>query len=176
MAHKDSLGNGGAGTKNIDTVVEPTVHLIVFKLGNEDFAIRIEQVKEVNITPEITRMPQTSDFIKGVANIRGDIIAIMDLEERFMLPVSDMQPKGSKNTTYTLVIESGNFNIGILVRDVPQSLSVPVSKIDKTPGIIQAMNINESYISGIAKHEGKLVIILDIQKILSFEELEQLQV
>jgi purine-binding chemotaxis protein CheW len=168
-------GFASATSKNSDIIIEPSVHLIVFRLGNEDFGIKIEQVKEVNITPDITRMPQTADFIKGVANIRGDIIAIMDLEERFKLPVSENSPKGTKNT-YTLVIESGNFNIGILVKDVPQSLSVPVSKIDKTPGIIQSMNISESYISGIAKYEGRLVIILDIQKILSLEELEQLQV
>ncbi len=66
-----------------DVVSEPAVHLIVFKLGTEEYGIRIEQVKEVTITPEITRMPKTPAFIKGVANIRGDIIAIMDLEERF---------------------------------------------------------------------------------------------
>jgi purine-binding chemotaxis protein CheW len=163
-----------SSAKNTEVIIEPTVHLIVFKLGNEDYAIRIEQVKEVNITPEITRMPQTADFIKGVANIRGDIIAIMDLEERFKLPTDSNLAKTLKNT-YTLVIESGNFNIGILVKDVPQSLTVPVSKIDKTPGIIQSVNINENYINGIAKYEGRLVIILDIQKILSMEEMELLQ-
>jgi len=175
MAHKNnSTGPSISPAKIEEGIIEPSVHLIVFKLGNEDYAIRIEQVKEVNITPEIIRMPQTASFIKGVANIRGDIIAIMDLEERFDLPVREASDR-LKNT-YTLVIESGDINIGILVKDVPQSLTVPVSKIDKTPGVIQSVNISESYISGIAKYEGKLVIILDIQKILTFEQIEQLQV
>ncbi|OGX87713.1 hypothetical protein BEN47_00690 [Hymenobacter lapidarius] len=61
------------------------VQLIVFRLGDEDYGIRIEQVKEVTVTPEVARMPKTPPFIKGIANLRGDIIAIIDLEERFRL-------------------------------------------------------------------------------------------
>ena len=61
------------------------VQLIVFRLGDEDYGIRIEQVKEVTITPDVARMPKTPLFIKGIANLRGDIIAILDLEERFQL-------------------------------------------------------------------------------------------
>src|SRR2546423_2416278 len=110
--------------KGGDAVIEPILLLIVFKLGDEDYAIRIEQVKEVNITPEITRMPQAAGFIKGVANIRGDIIAVMDLEERFRLK---REVNGDQQTnSYTLVIEQDNVNLGILVKDVPQSLSVPI--------------------------------------------------
>jgi purine-binding chemotaxis protein CheW len=162
MQGKSSTNGNGSALSQNDVVIEPTIHLIVFKLGNEDFGIRIEQVKEVNITPEITRMPQTADFIKGVANIRGDIIAVMDLETRFNLAPVEIQTKGLKKS-YTLVIENGELNIGILVRDVPQSLSVPISKIDRTPGIVQSKNVNENYISGIAKYEGRLIIILDIE-------------
>ena len=61
------------------------VQLIVFRLGDEDYGIRIEQVKEVTITPDVAKMPKTPPFIKGIANLRGDIIAILDLEERFRL-------------------------------------------------------------------------------------------
>ena len=56
------------------------VQLIVFRLGDEDYGIRIEQVKEVTVTPEVARMPKTPPFVKGIANLRGDIIAISDLE------------------------------------------------------------------------------------------------
>src|SRR5690349_21297801 len=98
-------------TEQKDVAVEATVHLIVFKLGSEEYGIRIEQVKEVTVTPEITRMPKTPSFIKGVANIRGDIIAIMDLEERFRIRSSHPDPE---MTTYTLAIEAKDYTIGII--------------------------------------------------------------
>ena len=167
--------NPEAITEQKDAVVESTVHLIVFKLGTEEYGIRIEQVKEVTITPEITRMPKTPEFIKGVANIRGDIIAIMDLEERFniLAPLSDSDSYNLN--TYTLAIEAKDYVIGIIVRDMPQSLTIPVSKIDKTPAFIQDLNINDNYIEGIGKLGSRLIIVLDIFKILTHEEVKQLK-
>jgi purine-binding chemotaxis protein CheW len=157
-----------------DLAVEPVVHLIVFKLGEEEYGIRIEQVKEVTITPDITRMPKTPSFIKGVANIRGDIIAIMDLEERFQ--IRTVEPaEGASRHTYTLALEAKDYTIGLIVRDVPQSLTLPVSKLDKTPSFIQDININENFIEGIGKLEGRLIIVLDIMKILTAEELQLLR-
>lgn len=156
-------------TKQEENITEPNVHLIVFKLGGEEYGIRIEQVKEVTITPDIARMPRTPDFIKGVANIRGDIIAIMDLEGRFK--IAPAEPQNNKQT-YTLVIETDSYNMGILVREVPQSLTVGVSKIDKTPGLIQEVNVHENFIDGIAKVGSRLIIVLDIRKILTVEESE----
>jgi purine-binding chemotaxis protein CheW len=148
------------------------VHLIVFRLGTEEYGIRIEQVKEVTITPEITRMPKTPEFIKGVANIRGDIIAIMDLEERFGIRTGAYD-SGWK--PYTLAIEAKDYTYGMIVRDMPQSLTIPVSKIDVAPAFIQDLNINDNYIEGIGKLGSRLIIVLDIFKILTQEEVQQLQ-
>lgn len=155
---------------------EVQVPLIVFKLGSEEYGIRIEQVKEVTITPSITRMPKTPPFIKGVANIRGDIVAIMDLEERFnvrSIP-NDEAEENRKNQTYTLVVERDNYTIGLVVKEVPQTLNLSQGLIDKAPSLLQDLNVNEKYIDGIGKLEGRLIIILDIYKILSFEEEKQL--
>ena len=99
----------------------------------------------------------------------------MDLEERFKIPAAEVVQKGkAAQTTYTLVIEAETYTIGLLVKDVPQSLSVPVSKIDKTPGIIRAINVSEDFIDGIAKDEGRLIVVLDMQKVLNMEEIMQL--
>jgi purine-binding chemotaxis protein CheW len=158
-----------------NTAIEPSIHLIVFKLGEEEYGIRIDQVKEVTITPEITRMPKTPHFIKGVANIRGDIIAIMDLEERFNIsPAIPNNSIGSRHT-YTLALEAKDYTIGLIVRDMPQSLTVPVSRIDKTPAFIQDISINENFIEGIGKIDGRLIIVLDILRILTNEEVQQLK-
>ncbi|WP_207430065.1 chemotaxis protein CheW [Sabulibacter ruber] len=152
--------------------VEERVHLIVFKLGSEEYGVRIDQVKEVTITPEITRMPKTPSFIKGVSNIRGDIIAIMDLEERFRIE----RPSGNpEQHTYTLVMEAKDYTMGFIVKEVPQSLTLPVSSIDKAPSFIQDLNINENFIEGIGKHEDRLIIVLDMYKILTSDEILQLK-
>jgi purine-binding chemotaxis protein CheW len=155
--------------------VEATIHLIVFRLGAEEYGVRIEQIREVTVTPEITRMPKTPEFIKGIANIRGDIIAIMDLEERFRIkPVPNEDPVTAK-TTYTLVVDSRDCTIGLVVKKVPQSLSLPVSRMDKTPAFLQDTRISDSYIEGIGKLQDRLIIVLDIFKILTGEEIRELQ-
>jgi purine-binding chemotaxis protein CheW len=153
---------------------DPASPYIVFKLGGEEYGIRIEQVKEVTITSVITRMPKTPEFIKGVANIRGDIVAIMDLEERFNIkPAEPANDHKKRNNTYTLVVERDNYTIGLIVKEVPQTLNLAQSDIDRTPGFFSESNIQQRYIEGIAKVEGRLIIIFDLNKILTLQE-EQL--
>ncbi|WP_439882795.1 chemotaxis protein CheW [Pontibacter sp. MBLB2868] len=154
--------------------VDEMVHLIVFKLGAEYYAIKIEQVKEVTVTPEITRMPRTPEFVKGVANIRGDIIAIVDLEQRFGIRPAPVVDELHANLTYTLVIEAKDYSIGVVVKEMPQSLNLGMSKIDKAPSFLQDTNIQESYIEGIAKVDNRLIIVLDMFRILSGDEIKQL--
>jgi purine-binding chemotaxis protein CheW len=156
--------------------VEGTVQLIVFKLGTEHYGIRIDQIREVTITPEITRMPKTPSFIKGIANIRGDIIAIMDLENRFRItPASASEPEGKHKSSYTLVTDIKEYTVGLVVKEVPQSINLPISKIDKAPAFLQDAKISESYIEGIGKLDDRLIIVLDIYKILTSEEIRELQ-
>ncbi|GAA3997248.1 chemotaxis protein CheW [Hymenobacter fastidiosus] len=148
------------------------VQLIVFRLGDEEYGIRIEQVKEVTVTPDIARMPKTPSFVKGIANLRGDIIAIIDLEERFKLRSATTPLTG---VSYTLAVEAKDYTIGIVVREVPQPLSIPVSIIEKAPEFIQDINIHDKYIEGIAKVDERIIIVLDMLKLLSPEEIMQLQ-
>lgn len=155
--------------------VESTVQLIVFRMGQEHYGIRIEQIREVTLTPEVTRIPKTPAFIKGIANIRGDIIAIMDLEERFNIKAASPESDGQPTNTYTLVTDIKEYSIGLVVKEVPQSLNLPVSKIDKAPGFLQDAKINESFIEGIGKHDNRLIIVLDIYKILTSEEMKELK-
>src|SRR5689334_1810188 len=96
------------------------LQIVVFKLGNEEYGLHIDQIKEVVITPNITRMPQTPSYVKGVANVRGNVIAIFDLEDRFSL-TNTIQARGSK---YTLVVESEDIKMGLLVSEVPNTVSV----------------------------------------------------
>jgi len=146
-----------------------SIQLIVFKQGEEEYALNIDQIKEVVITPNITRMPQTPDFVKGVANIRGNIIAILDLEEKFGLKKSQQVDNEEKN--FTLVIESEEFKVGILVREVPNTLVVREGDIDEAVNIIHDSAMEQNYITGIVKQENGLIILIDILKVVTESEL-----
>jgi purine-binding chemotaxis protein CheW len=144
--------------------------IVVFKLGQEEYGLAIDQIKEVVITPNITQMPQTPAYVKGVANIRGNVIAILDLEEKFKLQRSrDIVNTGNN---YTLVIESDEYKMGILVREVPNTLSISTSSIEGSvfTGDQQA---EQNYITGIVKLEKRLVIMIDIFRVINEQEVGQ---
>lgn len=139
--------------------------LIVFRLGSEEYGIHIDQIKEVVLTPRVTRMPHTPSYIKGVANIRGSILAIVDLEEKFGLHEAASKPEES-TSNYTLVAESKEFSIGILVKEVPNTLSVMASDIDEAINVVQSTTENSNYMLGIVKIDDRLVILIDLFKIM----------
>jgi purine-binding chemotaxis protein CheW len=151
-------------TKEPTITSNKTLQIVVFKLGQEEYGLQIDQIKEVVITPNITRMPQTATFVKGVANIRGNVIAIFDLEDRFNLTRS--QNNGNK---YTLVVESEDIKLGLLVNDVPNTVSVNASDLDESVGIINDANTESNYIKGIIKHNNRLIILIDIFKVIDQE-------
>ena len=148
------------------------VQLIVFRLGDEDYGIRIEQVKEVTVTPEVARMPKTPPFIKGIANLRGDIIAIIDLEERFRLrPAGRELPERS----YTVAVEAADYILGLVVREVPRPFTLPLSQIEPAPDFVQDSSTRDKYLEGIAKlPEGGIIIVLDMHKLLTPSEIMKL--
>lgn len=146
--------------------------IIVFKQGEEEYALSIDQIKEVVITPSITRMPQTPSFVRGVANIRGNIIAIVDLEEMFGLKRTNTNHLG-KN--FTLVVESDDLKMGILVHEVPNTLSVAQKDFDESVNIINDSHVNSNYIRGIIKANQRLIILIDIFKVIDHEMLHAIK-
>lgn len=150
--------------------ISERVQLIIFKLGKEEYAMNIDQIKEVVITPRIAKVPQTADYIKGVSNIRGNIIAIMDLEERFSLMDALKQTNGENIANYTLVVESEAFKVGILVKEVPNTLSIRTSDIDSSSDIIRYSALDERCIKGIVKSGDRMIIMIDMFELLSIDE------
>lgn len=145
-----------------------THQIIVFKLGGEEYGLMIDQIKEVVVTPPIAKVPLMPSYIKGVANIRGNILAIIDLEEKFGLKNSHENDDTKKN--YSLVVESDKYNMAILVREVPNTLSITEADIDRSPSVVSGQS-SRQYIKGIVKANQRLVILIDAQKIISSEEL-----
>ncbi|MTI40051.1 chemotaxis protein CheW [Fulvivirga lutimaris] len=142
------------------------MQLIAFKQGEEEYAMNIDQIKEVVITPNITKMPQTPEYIKGVANIRGNIIAIMDLEEKFGIKTKEGNTDAA-GKNFTLVIESEDLKVGILVKEVPNTLAVSESDIDEAVNVIHSSNVDQNYITGIVKIDDRLVILIDVFKVVN---------
>ena len=153
--------------KEVDTLVQ----LIIFKLGQEEYALHIDQIKEVVLTPGIAKIPQTPDYIIGVANIRGNIISIVNLNTKFGLK-ADNDTK--KNARYTLVVESESFKIGILVNEVPNTLVVPETDIDKSSTVLQYSNLDDDCIKGIVKSGDRMIIMVDMFKMMESEGLGKL--
>lgn len=153
---KATPATNGNGNRNLQ--------IVVFKLGQEEYGLHIDQIKEVVITPTITRMPQTPSFVKGVANIRGNVIAIFDLEERFNLIRT--QTTGNK---YTLVVESEDVKMGLLVNEVPNTVTVNAADLDESVGIINDVSTESNYIKGIIKSGQRLIILIDIFKVIDQE-------
>jgi purine-binding chemotaxis protein CheW len=147
--------------------------IVVFKMGQEEYGLPIDQIKEVVITPTITRMPQTQLFVRGVANIRGNIIAILDLEEKFGMQVQGATDRSYSGNNYTLVIESDEYKMGILVREVPNTLSISSSSIESA-AFTGDQQTERSYITGIVKLDKRLIIMIDIFKVINEQDAQQL--
>ena len=160
-----------AAAENETVDVGSLVQLIVFKLGDEEYALQIDQIKEVVLTPGIAKIPQTPSYIKGVANIRGNIIAIVDLENKFNLSTDNKDD--SERGNYTLVVESESFKIGILVKEVPNTLTVAEKDIDKSSTVLQYSNLDQDCIKGIVKSGERMIIMVDMIKMMESEELNK---
>ncbi len=141
---------------------ETTVQLVVFTLGQEEYGVMIQYVKEIIRKPEITQLPNAPDFVKGVINLRGQIIPILSLHERFRLNIDE------KHETKVVIVEFSSLTVGMEVSAVSEVLTLDTSKISPTPPM--ATSIDSSFISGVGKLENRLLIILDIEQILSDKE------
>ena len=148
----------------------PKRQLIVFKLAEQEYALFINQIKEVVITPTITPVPLTPNYIKGVANVRGDILAMVDLEARFNLNSQEQETRKLSKFNFTLVIASEEVKIGLLVKDLPSTLTVYENELIQ-PDLVYADESEKNYILSIAKLQERLIIVVDLHKIILKEDI-----
>ncbi|MGL5890089.1 MAG: chemotaxis protein CheW [Bacteroidia bacterium] len=154
------------------TEVSERIQLIVFKLGNEDYGLPIDAIREVISTPRIARVPQTPDYVIGVANIRGNIITILDLEHKFGLRQDS--DTGSLNHNFTLVVKSDTYKVGILVKEVPTTLTINSSDIDKSASFMQYTVLDSSSITGVVKSGQRMIILIDIISLIETGNIGQI--
>ncbi len=144
------------------------LQLVSFKVGNEEFGVDILQVQEINRLVEITHVPNAPDFVEGVMNLRGKIVPVVNLRKRLGLG-----KKEHDKDTRIVVVEIDGKTIGFIVDSVSEVLRVPKSVVEPPPELISG--IDSEYIVGIAKLESRLLILLDLKKVLKVEERETLK-
>jgi len=145
---------------------------LTFILNKETYGIKILKIKEIIGMMPITSVPRTPDFVKGVINLRGQVIPVIDLRLRFL-----MEEIQYNDRTCIIVLEvsgqAGNAVIGIVVDSVSEVLNVKAEEIEDTPRF--GTKLNTECILGMAKIDGGVKILLDIDRILSHQEIAELE-
>ncbi len=145
---------------------------LTFSLADEEYGIGILRIKEIIGMMPITSVPQTPGFVKGVVNLRGKVIPVVDLRLRFGMTAMDYTER-----TCIIVVEiageSGTVMIGIVVDSVSEVLNIKGEDIEDTPTF--GTRLNTDYILGMAKMEGGVKILLDIDRVLSAMEISELE-
>lgn len=142
--------------------------LISFEVGQEEYGLEILRVKEVIRLREITRLPRAPSFVKGIINLRGDVIPIIDLRDRFGLERQEYTAM-----TRVIVVDVESRLVGMVVDAASQVMRIPADQIEPPPPI--AGGLSAEYIKGVGKLEERLIILLDIDRILSRQEKAELE-
>ena len=154
-------------TENTSIVTEELLQLVSFKLGDSEFGVDILKVQEINKMMDLTVVPNTPLFIEGVVNLRGRIIPVLNLRARLGLPLQEYNSE-----TRIIVVEIEDKTIGFIVDAVKEVLRIPKSITEAPPEIVSG--IGSDYINAIGKLEDRLLILLDLTKILSNDEVKKI--
>jgi purine-binding chemotaxis protein CheW len=138
---------------------------VTFFIRNEIYGVPVMKVQEIIGMTKITTMPNTLPFMKGVIDLRGAVVPVIDLRLKF-----DMEQAEYNNFTVIIIVEVKDRLVGMIVDSVSDVLSIPVKSIQETPSF--SAKINTEYMQGIGQKDDALVIILDVDKILTTAEFE----
>lgn len=143
------------------------LQLVGFRIGKETFGVPINLVHEIVRLPEITAVPDAPDYIEGVINLRGKIVSIVDLRKRF----GETRIEANRKNRI-LVAEIDRKMVGLIVDAASEVIRLPETEIEAPPEIFQESEVK--YVTGMGKFRGRLVILIDLTKILQKGELRRL--
>lgn len=145
---------------------------LIFNLGEEEFGIQVQRVREIMGVQDVTQVPQTPPHVKGVINLRGKVIPVVDLRLKF-----NMEPKEYTHRTCIIVTQvsgpRGSMLMGIVVDGVVEVSNVAAADVEDTPSFGSEAEVG--YVMGLAKLKGKVKILLDIDQVMSARELARLE-
>jgi purine-binding chemotaxis protein CheW len=137
-------------------------HLVVCVLGDELYALDIAVVKEIIAWEPVTRVPRVQGWAQGIINLRGNIIPVVDLRKRFGLPEAEIGRE-----TRVVVVEMGQIVVGLVVDGVTEVLRVPSSQVESS---VLTAGVDAGFVRGVAKTDRGLVLLLDVDRLLSDKE------
>ena len=147
----------------MQTIQRDEQQLVVFDLADEGYGVDISAVREIIRLQEITHVPRTPEFVEGVINLRGKVIPVIDLRKRFGLAV-----EAESQDNRIVVVDIGDQDIGVVVDAVTEVLRIPTDSVEPPASVITTAD--SDYLLGIAKLDSRLIILLDLQKVLSVDE------
>jgi purine-binding chemotaxis protein CheW len=159
------IQKNGSGAQELSEV-----QLVTFLLGAEEYGVPISQIQEIDRLAKITKVPKAAQFIEGITNLRGEVIPVLDTRKRFELEV-----KPPDDRTRIIIVDLGGVKTGLVVDSVREVLNLARKDIAPPPEAIGS-GIDQQFISGIGKVDAgkRMIVLLDVEKILSREEQEHL--
>ena len=159
-------------TRQTAVAVDEDAQYLTFMLGGEMFAIDIQGIKEIIEYGHVTPVPLMPDFVRGVLNLRGAVVPVLDLKARFGQPCTKVNRRSC-----VVILEASSEDhqaqdIGLLVDSVSEVLEIPADEIKPAPSF--GARLRPDFISGMAKVAGTFVIVLQVDKVLSMDEMSQL--
>lgn len=143
-----------------------SAQFVGFQIAGQEYAFRIEQIREIVILKNVTRTPQVAHYVDGVSNLRGSIIPVINLRRLFGMP-----PKEADDETRTIVVNIGGRLMGCTVDTVSQVVRIPEEQIQPAPETVTSGGAH--YIAGFARVNDRLMILLDIDELLDPQKLDQ---
>lgn len=140
---------------------------VEFRLGDEKYGVDILQVKTIERMIPITRVPKAPPFVEGVINLRGEIVPVIDLKKRFDLPESEIT-----ENTRIIIVTVDDLTVGMIVDSATEVIQLPQDAIEAPPAI--TTGIDSDYLEGVGKMDDKLLILLNLSKVLKPQEIEEL--
>lgn len=138
---------------------EEVLQFVTFTLGNEEYAIDILNVQEINRITEITMVPNAPSYVEGVINLRGKVIPVINLRKKF-----HFDDKPTDDTSRIIIMEISGITNGLIVDSVSEVLRIPSSSVEAAPPM--SADVHSQYIKGIARLENRLIIFIDLDNLM----------
>lgn len=147
---------------------DPLVQWVTFRLDNETYGVNVMQVQEVLRMTEIAPVPGAPDYVLGIINLRGNVVTVIDTRKRFGL-----EPREVDDATRIVITEIEQQVMGMLVDSVAEVVDVRMSEIETAPNV--GNDESSRFIQGVSCRQGELLILVDLNKLLSADELKEMQ-
>ncbi len=154
--------------EKIEKSAGEVIQLVNFRIGEEEFGADVSLVREITRVADISRIPEAPSFVRGVVNLRGQILAVIDLAGQFGFSPRDKLPESAR----IMVTEVQGQTVGMLVDEVPEVLKIPEENIEPAPELLLT-KLGKDYIKGIGRVGSRLIMLLDLEKVLALQEVEE---